>query len=207
MVPRSRSASIFASASSSPFRSPKAEYPLWLSTGRLVYHWHTRTKTGRVRALQQAAAEPFVQLSAEDAKRLGIGPGHESCPRKVRHALFAGPGRAAASGSCATCSILGAGAVHPRRLEPLGAGRQGAARPRDGDAIATLGAKTDRQIAWVRTVIAATAAQALSVPPNPLAELVASRPKSPGSPPRRAIRKARIEPLLRLLIPASPPEP
>ncbi len=54
---------------------PDAEYPLWLTTGRLVYHWHTRTKTGRARRLQEAAPHAFVQLADEDAARHGIAEG------------------------------------------------------------------------------------------------------------------------------------
>ncbi|KAF8857910.1 hypothetical protein BDZ45DRAFT_704998 [Acephala macrosclerotiorum] len=34
-------------------------YPMQLSTGRQVYHFHMRMKTGRARALQDAAPEPF----------------------------------------------------------------------------------------------------------------------------------------------------
>ncbi|MBG8553874.1 molybdopterin oxidoreductase family protein [Hymenobacter guriensis] len=58
-----------------PHEEPDAEYPLWFTTGRIVYHFHTRTKTGRARALQEAAPEGFVQLSAEDAARHGIAAG------------------------------------------------------------------------------------------------------------------------------------
>ena len=57
-----------------------AEYPFLLTTGRLVYHWHTRTKTGRVRELQAAAPEPFVQISNEDALTLSIAPEISSKP-------------------------------------------------------------------------------------------------------------------------------
>lgn len=58
-----------------PPEATDAEYPFLLTTGRLVYHWHTRTKTGRVRELQEAAPQPFVQISNEDAQRLAIEPG------------------------------------------------------------------------------------------------------------------------------------
>ncbi len=54
---------------------PDAAYPLWLTTGRLVYHWHTRTKTARSRKLHEAAPAAFVQIAAEDAARYGIAPG------------------------------------------------------------------------------------------------------------------------------------
>jgi anaerobic selenocysteine-containing dehydrogenase len=58
-----------------PVEEPDARYPFWLTTGRLVYHWHTRTKTGRVRALREAAPEPFVEICRDDAERLGIRGG------------------------------------------------------------------------------------------------------------------------------------
>jgi anaerobic selenocysteine-containing dehydrogenase len=54
---------------------PSEERPFHLGTGRVVYHFHTRTKTGRAPELQAAAPEPFVELSAADAERLGIGEG------------------------------------------------------------------------------------------------------------------------------------
>src|SRR3954471_9074905 len=58
-----------------PHEQPDRRYPFWLTTGRLVYHWHTRTKTGKSRALQEAAPVAFVQVSEVDALRLGISDG------------------------------------------------------------------------------------------------------------------------------------
>jgi ferredoxin-nitrate reductase len=58
-----------------PHEEPDDSYPLWLTTGRVVYHFHTRTKTGRSKALQDAAPDAYVQLSAEDAARYGIADG------------------------------------------------------------------------------------------------------------------------------------
>ncbi len=46
-----------------------------LTTGRLVYHFHTRTKTGRSRKLHDAAPDAFVQISSEDAQKYGIADG------------------------------------------------------------------------------------------------------------------------------------
>ncbi len=57
------------------FELPDDDYPLRLTTGRTVYHWHTRTKTRRAAPLQQAAPAMWVELSAPDAARLGIGEG------------------------------------------------------------------------------------------------------------------------------------
>jgi hypothetical protein len=54
---------------------PDEQYPFFLTTGRVVYHFHTRTKTGRAPELQQAAPDAFVQLNEQDAGRLGIADG------------------------------------------------------------------------------------------------------------------------------------
>lgn len=51
------------------------EYPLLLTTGRTVYHFHTRTKTGRAPELQDAAPNVWVELSVDDAKTYGISEG------------------------------------------------------------------------------------------------------------------------------------
>jgi anaerobic selenocysteine-containing dehydrogenase len=51
------------------------EHPLLLTTGRTVYQFHTRTKTGRAPELHAAAPEVWVELSATDAGPLGIREG------------------------------------------------------------------------------------------------------------------------------------
>jgi ferredoxin-nitrate reductase len=58
-----------------PHEQPDPEYPLWLTTGRVVYHFHTRTKTARSQKLHEAAPESFVQLSKKDADQYGIEQG------------------------------------------------------------------------------------------------------------------------------------
>ena len=54
---------------------PSEEFPLLYTTGRTVYQFHTRTKTARSRSLRDAAPEPWVELSKEDAARFGITEG------------------------------------------------------------------------------------------------------------------------------------
>lgn len=54
---------------------PTAEYPLWLTTGRLVWHWHTRTKTGRSPYLQMIAPHGYVEVNIKDAEKLALLPG------------------------------------------------------------------------------------------------------------------------------------
>jgi ferredoxin-nitrate reductase len=58
-----------------PHETPDEEYPLMLSTGRVVYHFHTRTKTGRSKELYDAAPDAFVQISEEDAAKYDIAEG------------------------------------------------------------------------------------------------------------------------------------
>ena len=58
-----------------PHETPDKDYPLMLTTGRVVYHFHTRTKTGRSKALHDAAPDSYVQISEEDAATLGIAEG------------------------------------------------------------------------------------------------------------------------------------
>lgn len=58
-----------------PHESPDDDYPFWLTTGRVVYHFHTRTKTGRSKELNQAAPDVFVQMNETNAQELGISNG------------------------------------------------------------------------------------------------------------------------------------
>ena len=58
-----------------PHEEPDDDYPFWLTTGRLVYHWHTRTKTGRSPELNQAAPDAYVQMHEDDAAALGVTDG------------------------------------------------------------------------------------------------------------------------------------
>jgi anaerobic selenocysteine-containing dehydrogenase len=51
------------------------DYPFTLTTGRTVYHFHTRTKTGRAPELEAAAPEVWAELFPADAERLGIADG------------------------------------------------------------------------------------------------------------------------------------
>jgi len=48
------------------------EYPLYLTTGRVLYHYHTGTMTRRTEGLNERAPESFAEISAEDAKKFGI---------------------------------------------------------------------------------------------------------------------------------------
>jgi anaerobic selenocysteine-containing dehydrogenase len=55
-----------------PGRDPDDEYPLILTTGRVKYHWHTMTRTGKNQALRRSAPDPILELSRADARRFNI---------------------------------------------------------------------------------------------------------------------------------------
>jgi ferredoxin-nitrate reductase len=60
-----------------PPEEPSEERPFLLDTGRTLYQFHTRTKTGRAPELENAAPEAWVELNVDDAARLGVEEGDE----------------------------------------------------------------------------------------------------------------------------------
>lgn len=54
---------------------PDADYPLVLTTGRRLYHYHTGTLTRRVNGLTAIVDREYVQINPADASRLGVAPG------------------------------------------------------------------------------------------------------------------------------------
>jgi anaerobic selenocysteine-containing dehydrogenase len=54
---------------------PSSEWPITLTTGRTIYHFHTRTKTGRAPQLDRAAPDVWVEIAPADAEPLGIEEG------------------------------------------------------------------------------------------------------------------------------------
>ncbi len=48
------------------------EFPLILNTGRTVEHFHTRTKTGQIKILDDLAPEAWIDINPKDAKRLKV---------------------------------------------------------------------------------------------------------------------------------------
>ncbi|MFF1465873.1 molybdopterin oxidoreductase family protein [Streptomyces sp. NPDC058330] len=55
--------------------APSTDYPFQLTTGRTLYHFHTRTKTGRVPQLNAAAPDVWVEISSSDAAAQGLEEG------------------------------------------------------------------------------------------------------------------------------------
>ncbi len=58
-----------------PHEQPTSDFPYALITGRTLYHFHTRTKTGRVPQLDAAAPQVWVEIAESDAGRAGIEEG------------------------------------------------------------------------------------------------------------------------------------
>ncbi|MFG1933982.1 molybdopterin oxidoreductase family protein [Mycobacterium sp. NPDC048908] len=72
-----------------PHEAPSADHPFVLITGRTLYQFHTRTKTGRTPQLAHAAPEPWVEMSARDAERLGVAEGDAVEVATPRHSVIA----------------------------------------------------------------------------------------------------------------------
>ena len=51
---------------------PDDEYPFILTTGRILFQYHTGTMSRRSKVLEAAAPEPFIEMNAADAERLGV---------------------------------------------------------------------------------------------------------------------------------------
>jgi predicted molibdopterin-dependent oxidoreductase YjgC len=58
-----------------PPETPDADYPMMLTTGRSLYHFHTGTMTRRTSLLDREVPAPFVEINPEDAKLMGIREG------------------------------------------------------------------------------------------------------------------------------------
>ena len=51
---------------------PDEQYPFWLNSGRLVEHFHTRTRTGKVGNNNKFSPIPFMEINPDAAASLGI---------------------------------------------------------------------------------------------------------------------------------------
>jgi len=55
-----------------PAELPDDEYPMILSTGRVLYHWHGGEMTRRAQGLMQVYGRPLIEVNPSDAERLGL---------------------------------------------------------------------------------------------------------------------------------------
>jgi len=63
---------IFARPDKGPQEPTDAEYPIALTTGRILEQWHTMTMTGQNPELVRAAPKPYVEINPQNAKELGV---------------------------------------------------------------------------------------------------------------------------------------
>ncbi|GAO37141.1 nitrate reductase catalytic subunit [Sulfuricella sp. T08] len=66
---------IFALPYEPPAESPDKEYDMWLSTGRVLEHWHSGSMTQRVPELHKAFPDAWVFMHPDDAKKRGFKRG------------------------------------------------------------------------------------------------------------------------------------
>ncbi|MEC5396573.1 periplasmic nitrate reductase subunit alpha [Uliginosibacterium sp. H1] len=70
-------ANIYALPYEPPAEAPDKEFPFWLSTGRVLEHWHSGSMTQRVPELHKAFPNAVCFMHPEDAKAMGLRRGVE----------------------------------------------------------------------------------------------------------------------------------
>lgn len=75
-----------------PSERPDEEYPLILTTGRVLYQYHTGSMSRRSREIEDADSGPFVEINPADAEKLGIENG-ETVQAKSRRGRITLPAR------------------------------------------------------------------------------------------------------------------
>ena len=68
---------IYALPYEPPAEAPDKEYPYWLSTGRVLEHWHSGSMTRRVPELYRAFPNAVIYMHPQDAQALGVRRGSD----------------------------------------------------------------------------------------------------------------------------------
>lgn len=55
-----------------PAEEPDAEYPLLMTTGRNIFHWHGGSMTRRSSKLEQESPECYIEINPEDVVKFGL---------------------------------------------------------------------------------------------------------------------------------------
>ena len=55
-----------------PAEKPDDEYPMLMSTGRVIYHWHGGQMTRRAKGIMEVYGEALIEVNPDDAARLGV---------------------------------------------------------------------------------------------------------------------------------------
>jgi len=58
-----------------PAEEPDRDYPFLLTTGRILYHYHTGTMSRRVQSLDAVRPDGFVEVNPQDARAIGLAEG------------------------------------------------------------------------------------------------------------------------------------
>ena len=51
---------------------PCDDYPFWLNSGRVVEHFHTRTRTGKIGNCNKFSPTPYMEMNPDAAQELGV---------------------------------------------------------------------------------------------------------------------------------------
>ena len=54
---------------------PDEEYPFWMNSGRVVEHFHTRTRTGKIGNINKFSPTPYMEINPDAAKELSLNNG------------------------------------------------------------------------------------------------------------------------------------
>jgi ferredoxin-nitrate reductase len=54
---------------------PDEDYPFWLNSGRVVEHFHTRTRTGKIGNQNKFSPTPYMEMNPDAAAELGVAHG------------------------------------------------------------------------------------------------------------------------------------
>ncbi|MGH8718198.1 MAG: molybdopterin oxidoreductase family protein [Burkholderiales bacterium] len=66
---------------------PDKQFPFWLNSGRVVEHFHTRTRTGKIGNVNKFSPTPYMEMNPDAARELGIE--HMSYARLVSRRGYA----------------------------------------------------------------------------------------------------------------------
>ena len=89
-----------------PDEMPDDEYPMILTTGRQLEHWHTGALTRRASVLDALEPEAVAQLNYRDLKRLGVEPGDMVRVATRRGIIELKARRPSRAGRCAFIAVL-----------------------------------------------------------------------------------------------------
>jgi anaerobic selenocysteine-containing dehydrogenase len=54
---------------------PDEDYPFWLNSGRVVEHFHTRTRTGKIGNQNKFSPTPYMEMNPDAAAEIGVAHG------------------------------------------------------------------------------------------------------------------------------------